>query len=236
MIRIITAYPNLLNLYGDYINAAALARYLTESGCEAMTVPFTVGNYVNLLSADMIYIGAGTERRMLAALDDFRRFFDELFQYVDGGGLVLATGSAACLLGRNVTDIAGHCHEAAGILDIEAFDIGKRRYSELLMRCGLDESPVIGNVNSSLSVKWRDPAFFEIRKQSGNLTFKTEGAVKHNVFATEVSGPLLLRNPRLLHTFAERLADRTLPENDNDWVRKAYAGYHAALETLSNEL
>ena len=232
MIRIAAAYGDLLNLYGDYANVSVLARYLRSSGFLVETDSFSVGEYLNLSAYDMLYIGAGTERRMLYALDDFKRYFSELRLFAEKkGGFVLATGNAAALLGKTVTDFNGVVRAGAGLLDMDVVIQQKRVYRELVLISELLDVPVIGSINSSLSVECREQPFFKVSRQSA-AGAKTEGARKGNVFATELSGPLFVRNPSLLHSFAELVSDKKIPKNDEDWTAWADMGYRRVLNSF----
>lgn len=237
MIRIATGYADLLNLYGDYANIKALVRYLRDCGQLVETTGFSIGGYTNLKMCDLLYIGAGTERKMLQALGDFRRYFEELRIFCEEkGGFVFATGNAIALLGRTVTDSMGNVHEAAGLLDLDCKIDNKRRYSELLLHSELTERPVIGNVNSSMVVTSRETPAFTVIGEAGGYSLSTEGAVNGSVFATELSGPLLIRNPALLRRFSEIYADRKLPENEQEWLKTMEMGYDRALAALRKEL
>lgn len=68
------AYPQLLNLYGDYANLAALRKRLAGAARTIDDIALTPGSFTDFSSAGIVYFGAGTETRMLAALEDLRRY------------------------------------------------------------------------------------------------------------------------------------------------------------------
>ncbi len=236
MIRITTGYRDLLNLYGDYSNISLLARYLTELDLLVETDSFSAGSYINLMQHDLLYLGAGTERRMLRALSDFKRYQAELHQFCEKGGFVFATGNAIALLGKTVVDSEGNSHEAAGLLDLDVRINRKRSYSELIAKTPLTENLVVGNINSSIMVESREQPLFQIVSEAPAVSGKTEGAIKNTVVATQLSGPLLVRNPALLHAFAEKVSDKKLPELEASWVSNAKEGYQRALLKLEREM
>lgn len=236
MIRIAAAYKDLLNLYGDYANLTVLVRYLRESGFLVETDELSVGSYINLKSVDLLYLGAGTERRMLLALNDFKRFFRELRDFTEKGGFILATGSAAALLGNTVVDYNGDIHTGAGLLDMDITLIKRRVYSDLILSTPFSEDPAVGVINSSMVVISREKPMFNIDKDSSRKNRKTEGAYKNTVFATELSGPLLVRNPSLLHFFAEQVSDKKIPVSQELWVDNSREGYRRVLENLRHEM
>ncbi|MCL1830519.1 MAG: hypothetical protein FWG21_03720 [Oscillospiraceae bacterium] len=235
MIKIAHVYNNLLNLYGSWGNLAVLERYLTESGYEVSLNSFSVGGYSNLSDYDLIYLGAGTESRMLQALSDFKRFHADIKQYLKDDRKILATGNSMAILGEKVTD-DGSVYEGASVIDISTVIGSNRNYSELILSSRLNDHPVIGNINSSITITYgKDPVFFDILSQSvGNR--KQEGVQKGSIYATELSGPLLVRNPYLLHSFCEVLVEKALPMNTNEWFATALNGYSSSLATLKKQL
>lgn len=236
MIRIAVGYKDLMNLYGDYANVAALTRYLRENGFLVETDHFSSASYVNLESIDLLYIGAGTERRMLIALEDFRRYFNELRRFVDRGGFILATGSALALFGNTIVDYNGVLRSAAGLLDTDVTLIKKRSYSDLILKAAFCEQPIVGSINSSSVIITRGQPMFTVEKESLRKNRVTEGCCNRTVFATELSGPLFIRNPSLLHYFAERVSDKKLPESAEAWINSAREGHKRVLENLRREL
>lgn len=235
MIKIAAAYGDLLNMYGDYANVAALARYLREAGFLVETGAFSIGGYIELSAYDMLYIGAGTERRMLAALDDFKRFYAELRAFAAGGGFVLATGNAAALLGNTTTDIAGTAREGAGLIDMDAAIVETRSYSEMILTTRLSKNQVFGCINSSLKISWRGQPFFNVINSVSGVAPKTEGVLNGGVYATQLSGPLLVRNPGLLHGFAELVSDKKINESDEQWVKHAAEAQRRVLLKLQRK-
>ena len=51
MIRIVVAYPDLLNLYGDYANIRLLCERLQGCGERVETASFSVGSYCDFSKA-----------------------------------------------------------------------------------------------------------------------------------------------------------------------------------------
>ena len=236
MIRIAHAYDNLLNLYGSHGNIMVLERYLNEAGYETKVSSFTTGQYMDISQYDLVYFGAGTERNMILSLLDFRRYFSELKEYLEDGRKLLVTGNSMAIFGNSITDINGKTYEGAELIDITTTIHTKRTYSELVMTSNLLEQPVIGNINSSvdITVKNETPMFTVIKETSGRR--RTEGVQQEQIFATEVSGPLLVRNPFLLHKYAELLVEKEIWESQESWFSIATAGYTASLAALKREL
>ena len=228
MIKIIHAYPDFLNLYGDYANISLLVRRLEGCGEQIEVRNVKPGSYVDISDADLIYFGAGTERRMLQALQDFRRYGTELKTMLDAGGMVFATGSSMALLCTGIKDTRdGRSYEGLGLVDGTAGIVKGRRYSEVICSSPLCGSKVYGAVNSSIDFGRAEGAapMFTVEKDFSGRLSGGEGFVNGNVYATELTGPVLFRNPELLDAFASKLC-KELRECSQNWygeMKKAYA-------------
>ena len=93
-IQLLHLYPDLMNLYGEYANAAALRRSLERQGAEVVVRTGTLYEDIDFSDADFIYMGAGTESAQLVALEDLRRYTDAVGAALARGTVVLATGNA----------------------------------------------------------------------------------------------------------------------------------------------
>ena len=236
MIKIAHAYDNLLNLYGSWANCAVLERYLSEAGYEVRLSSFTIGEYIDLSSFDLVYFGAATERRMLLAVNDFRRYLTELKEFIDDDRILFVTGNSMAIFGNTITDKDGMKYQATSLFNFDATIHTKRRYSELILTSQLTDMPVIGNINSSMDISLGNetPMFHVVKETQGRR--KVEGVQKNHLYVTEVSGPILVRNPYLLHSFAEIVAGKTLPLSVSGWFTNATKGYQTQLLKLKKEL
>ena len=73
-IRILHLFPDLMNLYGDYANLSILTHYMQLEGCP---IDVTSSNTpVDPAGFDLVYIGCGTERSSLRALELLLPFKD----------------------------------------------------------------------------------------------------------------------------------------------------------------
>ncbi|MEA5051657.1 MAG: hypothetical protein VB021_09345 [Oscillospiraceae bacterium] len=233
MIKIVYAYGDLLGLYGEYANVKALQQRLESAGETVEVETVHVGDNFRLTGAQLFYVGAGTEGKMLAALEDINEKKSELLAYLENGGLALATGNALAMFGGTVVDADGASAKGLGFGDFGVRIDDKRRYGEFIARCDLVREKVVGSINTSLTVVSREKPMFDIEFASAPiLQGATEGIVKNNFYGTELSGPLLVRNPALLDVFAEKVAGRALPRCTDGWYEFAWDGYRSVLETL----
>ncbi len=236
MIRIVCAYSDLMNLYGEYAAPLFLKARLQRAGEEVEISRFTLGETPDLHRCDLLLFSAGTERSMLRALDDLRDKRAEIAEYIRANGRVLLTGNAGALFANSVTEADGTVHEGLGLLDGTVSLTGKRRYAEYIMHGARLGRDIIGSINTSAEFRWNETPLFEVEFQSEKLLpEKSEGAVKNNVLATQLTGPLLVRNPHVLDRTCASLLGKPLPPCTASWRVYSEAGYASALATLKKE-
>ena len=110
-LNILHLYPEMMSLYGEYANLKVLARHLEKLGVTANIQGVPCGEAPDFAGADLIYMGAGTERSQKAALSWLLPHKDALKAAVERGALVLFTGNAMETLGASVTDARGKVWE-----------------------------------------------------------------------------------------------------------------------------
>ena len=229
-LTILHLYPDLMNLYGEYANVAVLRRHL-----EAMDITVTVrtvmcGDTPDFTGADMIYMGAGTERSQKAVLTALAGHAGALKAAIDTGAVVLFTGSAMEVLGQSVTDTAGKVWPGLGLAEFTTVETEKRSPVDVIAAHALWDAPLVGFMNKcSRTTGVASPLFPGLLLGFGNEAEKgAEGYVSGNVFATHITGPVLVKNPDFTDLIIRRLFGRKgweLPENlpDLPYERDAYA-------------
>lgn len=235
-IRILHFYPDLMSLYGSYANVSVLRRLLERCGNTVTVETVNPGDNCDLASADFLFMGAGTERRQKAALADFSRFGEAVKAAAERGVPMLFCGTAMELLGKSVTDENGKVYDGIGLAAFTSVQ-GKRRFVEdVYGHTDLYPEAVVGFMNKCGVVSGVDtPLLTSMDMGVGNEgTAGAEGFHWKNVFASQLTGPILVKNPRLLETVAAAIyAHRgdALPET---WPVDIYAenGYAITAEAL----
>lgn len=233
MIRIIHAYPNLLNLYGGDADLQLLTAYLQGAGEEIVLLPLTAEN---IEQADLIYFGAGTENKMLTAAEKLKSMRDALVAYHDAGKLVIFVGSSAALPMQKIIGLDGREVAGLGLLQGQATVHDKRNYTELLAENPFSSHLVVGAYNSSINIETQEPAFLHVLFDSDKKVGALEGVYKNGLLATQVAAPLLVRNPALLDYYADTLSGKELPDPQESWYRQAWMGYVTAVDILKNAM
>lgn len=229
-LRFLHFYPDLMNLYGSYANVAVLKRYLEQLGCAVTVEPVIPGGPADLAGADFLYMGAGTERAQKAALADFARFGEVVKTVAEDGVPMLFAGTAMELLGKTITDKDGTVYNGIGLADFTSVQGTKRLVEDVYGVTDLYPDPVVGFMNKCSVISGVEtPLLTGVSLGYGNQGEKTpEGFHWKNVFASELTGPILVKNPRLLETVAAAILARrgaSLPEErpTNPWTEAGYA-------------
>ena len=201
-LKILHFYPALMSLYGSYANVSILKRTLEDMGNTVTVTPVLPGQEADLASADFIYMGAGTERAQKAALADFARFAEPLKAAAENGVTMLFAGNSMELLGRTITDDAGKVYEGLALADFTSVQQKKRFVEDVYGHADLYDDAVVGFINKCSVISGVEtPLITSMDMGFGNAEkHSPEGYHAHNVFASQLTGPILVKNPALLKT------------------------------------
>ena len=235
-LKIVHFYPDLMNLYGSYANVAVLKRYLEELGNTVTVESVAPGEEADLTGADFLFMGAGTERRQKAALADFVRYGEAVKALARDGAAMLFAGTAMELLGKTIAADDGTVCEGIGLGSFPSTQGKKRFVEDVYGTTDLYDGPVVGFMNKCSVIEGVDtPLVTTLDMGFGNSGEKTpEGFRFRNVFASELTGPILVKNPRLLDKVAEAIYARrgqALPDQLPRW-QYAEDGYAITAQQL----
>lgn len=202
--------PEQMSLYGEYANLAVLRRHLEAAGVKAAVRAAAFEDEMDLSGADLIYMGAGTEKKQKSVLAGASRCAGALKAAVEGGAVLLFTGNAMETLGSSVTDAAGKVWPGFGLADFTSVETDRRTPGDVVAQPTLWESPAVGFMNKcSVTRGVRTPLFSALPLGFGNdAEHGPEGYVDGNVFATHLTGPVLVKNPDFLDLILRRLFQR----------------------------
>ena len=216
-LNIVHLYPDVMSLYGEYANLAVLRRHLEALGAAVTVRAVTCEDGPDFTAADLIYMGAGTERGQKYVLEKLRPHGEGLKAAVAGGAVVLFTGNAMETLGVSVTDAKGKVWPALGLADFTTVETGRRDPGDVIAHTPLLERPAVGFMNKcSVTHGITSPLFDRLSLGFGNEADKgAEGYVSGNVLATHLTGPVLVKNPDLMDLLIRRVFEAkgwVLPE------------------------
>ena len=186
-------YPELCCLYGDQANIKYLQKCIPDA-----TVHFTHNRSVPKFvtePVDLIYLGTMTESKQEMALDRLLPYKDLLWERIEAGQFVLATGNAIELFGSHIED-NGKSIPALGYFPTYAKrDLGNRHNSMLIGQ--FEDLTLVGNKSQfSFSYGKCEHPFIKVTGGFGmNPLDATEGIHYKNFFGTYLLGPFLVLNP-----------------------------------------
>lgn len=229
-VRIIHFYPDLMSLYGSRANVMVLRRYLERLGCAVTVERVLPGAEADIAGADFCYMGAGTEGEARAAMDDLSRFAGTLKDAAQDGAAMLFAGTAMDLLGTTIEEADGTAYDGLGLASFTVKHGKRRVVGDVYGHTDLFPEAVVGFMNKCGVVSGVEtPLLTGLDLGFGNEREKgPEGFHWKNVFASQLTGPLLVKNPRLLETVAAAICARrgeALPAERpaDQWAEKAYA-------------
>jgi CobQ-like glutamine amidotransferase family enzyme len=209
-LRIVHFYPDLMSLYGSYANVALLRRHLEDLGNTVTVETVDYGQAADIASADFVFMGAGTERSQKAALADFTRFAEEIRTAAEGGTAMLFAGTAMELLGKTITDCDGKEYAGIGLGNFSAVQGKRHIVGDVYGHTDLYPQALVGFMNKSGTVTGVEtPLVTDCAMGFGNeKEGGPEGFRYKNVLASQLTGPLLVKNPALLNWVIEAIYAR----------------------------
>ena len=228
-IRILHFYPDLMSLYGSYANVSILKRTLEAMGNSVTVERVELGADTDLAHADFVYMGAGTERAQKAALLNFSKLGDAVKAAADAGVTMLFAGNSMELLGKTITDDAGKVYEGLGLAGFASVQNKKRFVEDVYGHTDLYEDAVVGFINRcSVITGVETPLLTSMDMGHGNEgPCGPEGYHRGSVFASQLTGPILVKNPALLKVMVQtvyRRRDQECPEIPvDDYMAQGWA-------------
>lgn len=207
-LNILHLYPTLMGLYGEYANLSVLKRVLEQMGVNVRVTEAQPEDTPDFATADLIYMGAGTERSQKAALTALLPYRKALAEAAESAHQMLFfTGNAMEALGTSVTDADGKCWEGLGLAEFTTVEARERTPVDVIALPTLWEEPVVGFMNKcSVTHGVTSPLFSSLALGFGNDRERgEEGYVSGNLLATHLTGPVLVKNPAFLEQMVQRL-------------------------------
>ena len=229
-LRLIHFYPDLMSLYGNYANLSVLKRTLEAMGNTVTIQRIVPGQSADISGADFLFMGAGTERAQKAALTDFLLHYGTAVrEAAENSTAMLFAGNSMELLGKSITDAEGKQYNGIGLAGFTSVQ-GKRRIVEdVYGHTDLYPEAIVGFMNKCSVISGVEtPLVTSMAMGYGNDGPKAaEGFHWKNVFASQLTGPILVKNPRLLDAVVAAIYEKrgeTLPAERpaNQWTEDGY--------------
>lgn len=224
-VKILHIYSQSLDLYGDYKNIAVLCQRIEEMGNTVSVDTAELGEEINPIGYDLVYIGHGKARNLAAVAPHFVQYGDTIKEQIEAGQLWVVTGNARELFGKSFTTVEGNTLPGIGIFDYTGVETNKVFVSDMIGHTLYDESATLygfANRTAYLVGENQHPLLKVITGfGDGQEPDGREGTLYHNFFATWSMGPALVRNPSLMREILKRLLGEDYGECDDLLEQKA---------------
>ena len=146
-IKILHLYPDLLNLYGDKGNIECMRKRLMWRGIDAEVVSYTVDDTgFSLADVDILFLGGGSDREQKIVCDKLLAHREEIKNYVEDGGTLVAVCGGYQLLGKYYK-LADETIEGLGILNIKTEQGKKRLIGNVVLSSDIVGGKIVGFEN-----------------------------------------------------------------------------------------
>ncbi len=208
-VKILSLYRDLANLYGSDANIRCLKKHIEEAGNACEVTYLGIGEKPELSGYDFVYLGAATERSQKKILSEVMCYKSELEEYIKNGGLCLFCGNSFELLGKSITALDGTEYEALGFYDFQTAEVKRRVVVDTVCTCRLVDEKIVGFMNKQSRTTIITNPLFRVLSGAGNAPDRNdEGICDKGLFATELSGPLLVRNPHFRAMLEKKIYEK----------------------------
>ena len=220
-IKILHIFDDLMNLYGEYANVEVLKKYLTDLGYEVQSDTLHLYEERDISGYDFYYMGAGTERKQKLALSQLTKYRETLQKVCNEHKVLLFTGNSFELLGDRIIDADGKEYEGLHIGSFVSTQGKKRITGDALAE--FNGSLLVGFINKCSRTTGVENPLFKLTMGYGNETDRgEEGFRKNRCFGTQMTGPLLVKNPVMLKAIAELLVGEISAEVPYEYMQRSY--------------
>lgn len=191
-------FPDLLNLYGDRGNIAALCMRMNLRGIETEVKTYDINDDINFADLDIVFIGGGSDREQLLVCKRLLKIKSDISQYVENNGTLIAVCGGYQLLGHYY-QLENEKIEGLDILDICTVQKSPRLIGNIILESDYISSTVVGfeNHGGRTYIGSHTPLGKVLFGHGNDGESGFEGVVYKNVIATYLHGPLLPKNPVL---------------------------------------
>lgn len=229
-IRVVSLFPDVMNVYADRGNLLAIRHRASEFGIAIEEFDVSLGEQLPPV-ADLVLIGGGQDREQHRIATDLAFQRDTLLAWAEDDTAMLAVCGGFQLFGRWYRDRRGITLPGVGLFDVTTLaphSEAGRAVGDILIRSDL---PGIGDVvgfENHAGLTYLGPSarpFGLVRHGRGNNgNDGTEGAIYRQAIGTYLHGAVLPKNPRLLdQLLVSALRHRSGEDIELDSIPAPYA-------------
>jgi lipid II isoglutaminyl synthase (glutamine-hydrolysing) len=211
-LRVLSLYPELMNIYADRGNIAVLRARCEWRGLGFEHAASSLGESFDPEAHDLVYMGGGQDRDQVAVARDMERTKRQALHDAAGrGAVVLAVCGGYQLLGHSY-ELGGEALPGVGLVDLHTVrEPGPRLIGNCAIEADLGTGPrVIAGFENHGGRTYlgpgEQPLGRVIKGHGNNGRDGFEGVHRDNVVGTYLHGPLLPKNVWL----ADRLIELAL--------------------------
>lgn len=216
-LRICHLYGNLMNTYGDNGNLLMLQYRAKKLGYEVETTLISLEEDFNAEDFDIVMFGGGQDFEQTVVAKDLQNKKEDLIQYIEDNGVVVAICGGFQLLGRYYVNASGERLNGISAIDvctngqfpsrlIGDIEIFNEEFDETYL--GYENH--IGRTYLGKNMK---PLGKVVKGFGNNEEDHVEGCHYKNVFCSYFHGPILVRNQHLADRIIETAAERQRSKN-----------------------
>jgi lipid II isoglutaminyl synthase (glutamine-hydrolysing) len=226
-LRVLSLYPELMNIYADRGNIAVLRARCEWRGIGFEHLGVTVGDALDPDAADLFYMGGGQDRDQAAvAVDMAETKRDALHAAAGRGAVVLGVCGGYQLLGESY-EMGDETLPGVGLVDLKTVrEPGDRLIGNCAIEADLGTGPrtIAGFENHGGRTYLgsdAEPLGKVLSGHGNNGKDGYEGVRKGNVIGTYLHGPLLPKNVWLADRLIELALDTSLEPLPGDEMEDA---------------
>ena len=226
-LRVLSLYPELMNIYADRGNIAVLRARCEWRGIGFEHASSTLGERFDPDAHDLVYMGGGQDRDQIAVARDMEATKrDALHAAAGRGAVVLAVCGGYQLLGHSY-ELDGLELPGVGLVDLRTIrEPGERLIGNCAIEADLGTGPrVIAGFENHGGRTYlgpdEKPLGRVISGHGNNGRDGFEGVHSGNVIGTYLHGPLLPKNVWLADSLIELALDIALEPLPGDEVEEA---------------
>ena len=212
-LNIVHLYPDLLNLYGDRGNIQCMRMRCRWRGIDAQVTECNLDDPLSLASADIVLLGGGSDREQQIVCTRLQKIRQDLRDYVEDGGSMLAVCGGYQLLGHYYDTPEGRM-EGLSLVDLYTEQGSPRLISNIVLRNESlpDALPyeIVGfeNHGGRTYIGSNTPFGRVLYGHGNNEKDACEGVLYRGVIGTYLHGPLLPKNPHVCDLLLQRALNR----------------------------
>lgn len=217
--KILSLYPNMMDLYGDSGNLQILKYRAAKRGIKVQIDEYKIGDGAPRFDKyDLVFMGGGSDREQQTVAADLRKYRKEIQRAIEDGVVFLMICGAYQLFGQSYRDAEGNLIRGLQIFDFHteaSLDKSQRCIGNVVVEARLSDvltTVLVGFENHGGQTHGVTTPLGRVLYGNGN-TFNDEyeGMRYLNFIGTYLHGPLLAKNPVLADYLLELSWRRRYP-------------------------